>query len=274
MPLSITARHQYCDDLGKALPLSSSDEEHERCKVAAIEAFEALNPADSWEASLAVQTVLASLHATDCMHEAKRHQDDFTKVARCKAQFASLMREARANRRMLLQEQKLRHGMERMAAGASAMAHVPPAEPPQAEPSSAEVERAAAASQGAQAAEAAPSPQAASTASRPSPTKRHGKRPSDETRMEIENSIARVGILRRMRDRPEPPNATNLNQPRCGRSIFPPRRRSPNCIPARVRQRRPVATRNDGTAWPPRWSRTATPRGGRCPTGWPENRPG
>jgi hypothetical protein len=180
MPLSLTARHHYYNDLGKALPLAKCYEEHERRQVTAIEAFEALHPGDAWEASLAVQAVLAAVHAGDCMQEAKRHQDDFSKAARCKAQFASLMREMRANRRMLMQEQKMRHGVERVAGGAAAVLLPPPAVPltppaerPSArpswtEPSSAELEQAAAGPPRHAAKPPSP-PRAAGALSRPSP---------------------------------------------------------------------------------------------------------
>jgi hypothetical protein len=133
MSLSVAARHQSYLDLGRSLPLTGAREDHERRHETAIEAFDALSPADAWEASLAVQTVLTAIHAVECMHEAKHYQDDFAKVSRCKAQFASLMRESRAARRMLWQEQKGRLGVERVADGVAVQPQAAAAEPVRAE---------------------------------------------------------------------------------------------------------------------------------------------
>ncbi|HVC60208.1 MAG TPA: hypothetical protein VND19_07615 [Acetobacteraceae bacterium] len=108
--LSTTARHEYYCELGKSLPPTPARnrENHERRMTTAIEAFNALNPADAYEGRLAVQVVLCGAHAADNLREAGLRQDDFAKMTRCRAQAASMMREARAAKRMLAQEQKLR----------------------------------------------------------------------------------------------------------------------------------------------------------------------
>jgi hypothetical protein len=115
--LSTTARNEYYVELGKALPPPVIDkpEYRERRVTTAIEAFEALRPGDAHEARLAVHIVLTGAHAVDCLREAGVYRDDFAKMTRCRAQAASMMREERAHKRMLAQEQKVRLAAEAVA---------------------------------------------------------------------------------------------------------------------------------------------------------------
>jgi hypothetical protein len=113
--LSTIAVHQYHLDLGFGLPRSQNYEECERRMTTAVEAFEVLAPGNAWEGRLAVQTVLAAARAADCLREANRYTNDFGKMSRCIAQASSLMRESRAARRMLLQEQKVRQAVTAVA---------------------------------------------------------------------------------------------------------------------------------------------------------------
>ncbi len=133
--LSAVARHEYYSELGNSLPPPVLDqpEYRQRRHTTAIEAFEALHPGDSYEARLAVQIVLAGAHAAESLREAGVHREDFAKRTSCRAQAASMMREERAAKRMLAQEQKLRLATEAVA-GTQAAQPAASAPPPQAEP--------------------------------------------------------------------------------------------------------------------------------------------
>jgi hypothetical protein len=135
--LSTVARREYYTELGNSLPPPVIDkpEYRERRLITAIEAFEALRPGDAYEARQAAQIVLCGAHAADSLREAGVHREDFAKQTHCRAQAASMMREERATRRMLAQEQKVRLAAE-------AVANSPRAQPasaaaPQAEPQAA-----------------------------------------------------------------------------------------------------------------------------------------
>jgi hypothetical protein len=106
--LSAAARNEYYLELANCLPppVTNSPENLQRRFATAVEAFEALRPGDAYEARLAVQIVLSGAHAADSLREAGVWRADFAKMTRCRAQAASLMREERAARRMLAQEQK------------------------------------------------------------------------------------------------------------------------------------------------------------------------
>lgn len=118
--LSPTARLEYFVELGNSLPRAviHNAESHERRMTTAMDAFNALNPGDAFEGRLAVQIVLCSAHAADCLRESNDHRGDFAKAMRCRAQAASMMREARAARRILAQQQKTRLAVAGVAAGA------------------------------------------------------------------------------------------------------------------------------------------------------------
>ncbi len=139
--LSAVARHEYYTELGNSLPppMTDTPEYRQRRLTTAVEAFEALRPGDAYEASLAVRIVLAGGHAVETLREAGVYREDFAKRTSCRAQAASMMREERAAKRMLAQEQKLRLATEAVAGAVPeqpALASVPPpqAEPPAAPP--------------------------------------------------------------------------------------------------------------------------------------------
>jgi hypothetical protein len=133
--LSTIARREYYAELGNSLPppVLATPEIRERRLTTAVEAFEALRPGDAYEARLAVQVVLCGAHAAENLREAGVHREDFAKMMRCRAQAASMMREERAAKRMLAQEQKMRLGTEMAAGTPKAQSDTASAQPPQAE---------------------------------------------------------------------------------------------------------------------------------------------
>ena len=137
--LSATSRHEYYVELGSSLPPPVQDkpEYRERRLTTAIEAFNALRPGDSYEGRLAVQIVLTGAHAAESLREAGINRENFPKMTLCRAQAASMMREERATRRMLAQEQKLRLAAASVAATAPAQPVMASAPPPSAEPQAA-----------------------------------------------------------------------------------------------------------------------------------------
>jgi hypothetical protein len=149
--LSTTARHEYYAELGNALPPPVQDkpEYRQRRITTAVEAFEALRPGDAYEARLAVQIVLTGAHAADSLREAGVHREDFAKSSHCHAHAASMMRQERATRRMLAQEQKVRLAVEAVAGTApaqqAAAAAPSQAAPPPVQPAAAAPQRAPAA---------------------------------------------------------------------------------------------------------------------------------
>ena len=134
--LSTTARHEYYAELGRSLPPPVIDkpEYRERRLTTAVETFEALRPGNAYEASLAVKIVLCSAHAMDGLREAGVHRESFAKMTRCRAQAAGMMREERAAKRTLAQEQKMRLAVEAVAGNAEAQPAAASAPAPQAAP--------------------------------------------------------------------------------------------------------------------------------------------
>jgi hypothetical protein len=130
--LSTTARHEYYAELGNSLPppVLATPEYRQRRLTTAVEAFEALRPGDAYEARLAAQIVLTGAHAAESLREAGIYPDDFAKRTRCRAQAASMMREERAAKRMLAQEQKLRLAAEAVAGTAPAQPATASSPPP------------------------------------------------------------------------------------------------------------------------------------------------
>src|SRR3984885_1646243 len=113
MPMSVLATpaiHEYYTELANALPppISDKPEHRERRLATAIDAFQALHPGDAYEARLAAQIVLCGAHAVECLFEASLYREDFAKRFRCRAQANSMLREERAAKQILAQEQKLR----------------------------------------------------------------------------------------------------------------------------------------------------------------------
>jgi hypothetical protein len=137
--LSAVATLEYYTELGNALPppMTDTPEYRQRRLTTAVEAFEALRPGDAYEASLAVRIVLAGAHAVETLREAGVYREDFAKRKSCRAQAASMMREERAAKRMLAQEQKLRLATEAVAGTAPAQPALASVPPPQAEPQAA-----------------------------------------------------------------------------------------------------------------------------------------
>ena len=134
--LSTTARHEYYAELGNSLPppVIATPEIRHRRLTTAVEAFEALRPGDAYEARLAVQVVLCGAHAAESLREAGVHRENFAKSSRCRAQAASMMREERAAKRMLAQEQKVRLATEAVTSTPKAQPTTVSAQTPQAEP--------------------------------------------------------------------------------------------------------------------------------------------
>jgi hypothetical protein len=156
--LSTTARHEYYAELANSLPppvLASPEIRHRRLTTA-VEAFEALRPGDAYEARLAVQVVLCGAHAAESLREAGVHRENFTKSSRCRAQAASMMREERAAKRMLAQEQKVRLATE--AVTSTPVANTSKAQPTTVSPQPPQAESQAAAPSAAQAAAPPPAP--------------------------------------------------------------------------------------------------------------------
>jgi hypothetical protein len=137
--LSTIARREYYAELGNSLPppVLATPENRERRLTTAVEAFEALRPGDAYEARLAVQVVLCGAHAAESLRAAGVYREDFAKSSRCHAQAASMMRQERATKRMLAQEQKVRLATEAVANTPKAQSSAASAPLPQAEPQTA-----------------------------------------------------------------------------------------------------------------------------------------
>ena len=133
--LSAVARREYYAELGNSLPppVYRTPEYRQRRLTTAVEAFEALRPGDAYEARLAVQVVLCGAHAAENLREAGIHRENFAKMMRCRAQAASMMREERAAKRMLAQEQKMRLATEAVTSTPKTQSDTASAQPPQAE---------------------------------------------------------------------------------------------------------------------------------------------
>jgi hypothetical protein len=133
--LSAAATHEYYAELGDCLPppIIDKPEYRQRRYTTAVEAFEALRPGDAYEARLAVKIVLCGAHAVDGLREAGVHRDSFAKMSRCRAQAAGMMREERAAKHTLAQEQKVRLAVAAVAGTEPVQPTTASAPPPQAE---------------------------------------------------------------------------------------------------------------------------------------------
>jgi hypothetical protein len=100
--------------------LNVNQELRELRMTTAIETFDALRPGDAYEARLAVRIILCGAHAVECLRRGNLYGDETIKELRYWAQAASLMREERAAKRILMQEQKMRLATEAVAKGGSA----------------------------------------------------------------------------------------------------------------------------------------------------------
>ena len=122
--LSTAARDEYYAELANSLPtpVIHTREYCDRRLATAVEAFEALRPADAYEARLAVRIVLCGAHAAECLREADCYRQDYAKRTRCRAQAASMMRGEGSAKRMLEREQKVRLAVEAVADGGAGTA--------------------------------------------------------------------------------------------------------------------------------------------------------
>jgi hypothetical protein len=96
--------HHVVDALRGALPAPATDtpEDLRRRDYAAISQIAAMLPANGEEAMLAAQFVAASAQALDCLRLVRQHAADSPLGLKCLAQAASMMRQARSARSLLL----------------------------------------------------------------------------------------------------------------------------------------------------------------------------
>jgi hypothetical protein len=98
---------EACASLCAILPKAFPDTPEARATrdQNAMEAFNALDPADAFETDLAVQIVAAGAHAKECFHLSGAAGDDHAEARRCRAQAALMMREAQSGTRLLQRRQ-------------------------------------------------------------------------------------------------------------------------------------------------------------------------
>jgi len=107
-------------DLLSGLPASTDDEPGQRAtrERAAIAQVACLLPANAAEGALAVDFVAANAHAMDALRAAAQSASDPTRERQCRAQAASMMRQAQSALRCLLRLQAVRQKREADAASA------------------------------------------------------------------------------------------------------------------------------------------------------------
>ena len=93
-------------------PATDSEENLVRRDNAAIAEVASLLPANAEEVALAAQFVAANAQALDCLRLAREHAADPSRVLKCTAQSASMMRQARGARALLLRVQAVRQKRE------------------------------------------------------------------------------------------------------------------------------------------------------------------
>jgi hypothetical protein len=137
--------HHVVDALRGALPAPATDtpEDLRRRDYAAISQIAAMLPANGEEAMLAAQFVAASAQALDCLRLVRQHAADSPLGLKCLAQAASMMRQARSARSLLLTAQArrvVREANEKTCDAADRLEHavlymmadaLPPASPPE-----------------------------------------------------------------------------------------------------------------------------------------------
>jgi hypothetical protein len=106
--------HTLCGTLPP--PVTNSPEDRIRRDNAAIAQIACLLPANADEANIAAQYVAANAQATDCLRLAQEHRSDEQLFLRCTAQSASMMRQARGARSLLMRVQAQREKREADAA--------------------------------------------------------------------------------------------------------------------------------------------------------------
>jgi hypothetical protein len=93
-------------------PVSDTPEDLAHRDNAAIARVACLLPANGDEANLAATYVGAQAYAMDCLRLARQYSGDPNFILKCAAQAASMMREARATRSLLLRVQAVRQKRE------------------------------------------------------------------------------------------------------------------------------------------------------------------
>ena len=93
-------------------PVTDTPEDLARRDNAAIAEVACLLPANAEEATTAAQYVAANVQAMDCLRLAREHAADLSLVLKCTAQSASMMRQARGARSLLLRVQAARRKRE------------------------------------------------------------------------------------------------------------------------------------------------------------------
>ena len=93
-------------------PGSSPGQAQIRRDNAAIAQVASLLPANAEEVALAAQFVAANAQAMDCLLLARQHPGDPSLILKCTAQSASMMRQARGARALLLRVQAVRQKRE------------------------------------------------------------------------------------------------------------------------------------------------------------------
>jgi hypothetical protein len=102
--------HTLCASLPP--PVTNSPEDRIRRDNAAIAQIACLLPANADEANIAAQYVAANDQAMDCLRLAQEHRSDEQLFLRCTAQAASMMRQARGARSLLMRVQAQREKRE------------------------------------------------------------------------------------------------------------------------------------------------------------------
>jgi hypothetical protein len=102
--------HTICGSLPP--PVTNSPEDRARRDNAAIAQIACLLPANADEANIAAQYVAASAQALDCLRLARAYPSDEILAMKCTAQAASMMRQARGARSLLMRVQAQREKRE------------------------------------------------------------------------------------------------------------------------------------------------------------------
>jgi len=106
--------HTICGSLPP--PVTNSPEDRVRRDNAAIAQIACLLPANADEANIAAQYVAANAQAMDCLRLARGYPSDEMLALKCTAQSASMMRQARGARSLLMRVQAQREKREADAA--------------------------------------------------------------------------------------------------------------------------------------------------------------
>lgn len=118
--------HHVVHALRAALPPPPADTQEDltRRDHAAIAQVAALLPANGEEVALAAQFVAANAHALDCLRLARQSPNDILLELKCRAQSASMMRQARGARSLLLSVQARRLKREASASACDSAAYL------------------------------------------------------------------------------------------------------------------------------------------------------